>query len=99
METLTRPNGKPYRPRKPPRAEVFYDWDGYSGVVVIGTHDPEKAADMARPLWEHDEPLPSGVRGWWRLVPWCANGEYDRSWVDAPARGQAVVIFRMDWCL
>lgn len=50
-ETFTRPNGKTYRPRKLGLiAEAWEDQDynggGASGVIVLGTLDP----DAARPI-------------------------------------------------
>lgn len=49
---VTRPNGKVYRPRKPPRAvEVDNDagWNEPSTLIyVLGTHDIERAFALAQ---------------------------------------------------
>lgn len=92
-EQITRPNGKPYRRRKPVTVEVYYSSNDAECVIVIGTHDLDAAAALAEHMWEHDEPLPEGRRRWLRLVPWDTGGGYDRSWIDDPARGTAVVTF------
>lgn len=95
MDTLIRPNGKTYRPRREPEAQTFWTYDVMTAVVVVGTHDLEKAAELARPLWEYDEDLPEGRRHWWRLVPWDTSGLFDRSWVDDETRGRPVVVFSL----
>jgi hypothetical protein len=92
----TRPNGLPYRRRAPVRVETYTTADESSAVIVIGTHDVEEAARLARHTWDCDnnpEPLPEGVRRWWRLVPWDTGHGGDRSWIDDPARGRPVVTF------
>jgi hypothetical protein len=49
MDAITRPNGKVYRPRKPPVAQtLWYEDEGIHAVLVFGTHDPV----VARPLAE-----------------------------------------------
>lgn len=96
MTALVRPNGKTYRPRREPRVDVYYDHDDVAGVVVIGTHDLEAATELATPLWEHPEPLPSGTPSWWRLVPWDTGTGYDRNWIVDQERGSPVVIFHPD---
>lgn len=95
-EPIVRPNGKPYRPRTAPRVEEFYASDDEACLVVIGTHDLDVAAELARPSWEscYDGPLPDGVRAWWRLVPWSTGHGYDSSWIDDPVRGRPVVTYR-----
>lgn len=91
---LTRPNGKPYRPRKEPSVDLYEDHhDGLTGFVVLRTHDREKAAEMVAGVWAsyYDGPLPEGRRSWWRLVPW--GYQTDSTWIEDPARGIPVVVF------
>lgn len=90
---LTRPNGKPYRPRSEVRVENYTTTDDMTAVVVIGTHDVDRATELARERWEwdNDPPLPAGVRRWWRLVPWGGHG--DGTWIDDEVRGRPVVTF------
>lgn len=76
--------------------DVYYDHDDVAGVVVIGTHDLGVAAGLAAPEWVHDEPMPSGQRSWWRLVPWDTGTGYDRNWVVDEKRGTPVVTFHPD---
>lgn len=45
---VTRPNGKVYRPRKPPRAVPVEDDRDGSTVYVLGTHDVERARALAQ---------------------------------------------------
>ena len=49
IETFTRPNGKPYKPRSPKL--VAHAWENYddcrSGVIILGTLNPERAHDFA----------------------------------------------------
>ena len=50
VETIIRPNGKPYTPRKGLRQWGFSDEDSWSDfVVVVGTHDIEKARAFGSP--------------------------------------------------
>lgn len=49
---VTRPNGKVYRPRKGPRGIRIDDWDARDDdpnawVYVLGTHDVERAYQLA----------------------------------------------------
>ncbi|MDQ2874825.1 MAG: hypothetical protein M3Y33_08545 [Actinomycetota bacterium] len=95
-EVLTRPNGKPYRPRKVVARFLSGDapdYDEFSGVIVTGTHDQERAATLARALvasefGEGYEPVYSGG-GWWH--DGMEHGQ--RCWVADDERGQAGVIF------
>ena len=49
-EIIIRPNGKQYRPRKGLRQLGFSDYDQFTDyVVVLGTHDIEKARAFASP--------------------------------------------------
>ena len=77
-----RPNGSLYRPRLPLRV-VTTGWndDGYV-VLVYGTHDPDRARDLALSEWaaEMDGPLPEPRPLWTKEVPWDALGlGFDRT--------------------
>lgn len=93
-ETITRPNGKPYRPRKV-TAEAIVDDDGVEcGVVVLGTHDTARAQALAneyvarhvdsRDVAACPEP------GWYRLG--VDSGTF--CWVTDEEHGRAGVWFR-----
>ena len=94
-EVITRPNGKPYRPRKVSCHAVADEWDDVVAVLVLGTHD----AEAARPLAEDCVRLWAGsdctaVRpstGWWRE----AIRDGQRWWTDDEARGRAGVRFEV----
>lgn len=92
-EKITRPNGKTYSPRRPPRVDHYTNHDEVACVVVIGTHDLDVAAQLAASLWDHHEPIPTGTRSWWRIVPWDTGTGYDRNWVTDETRGAPVVYF------
>lgn len=89
-----RPNGKLYRPRKPPRAIVF-DEEGHSdeSVLVLGTHDIKHACEVAE--LEVKRMLGSGLKpgspdkGWY--IEKYRNGEL--TWVYDDVKGQAGVWF------
>lgn len=55
---VVRPNGKIYRPRKPPRSIRIDDWDSEdepnSWVYVLGTHDIERAWQLAQRVYGTD---------------------------------------------
>lgn len=55
---VTRPNGKIYRPRKPPRWIRIDDWDSEdepnSWVYVLGTHDIDRAWQLAQGVYGAD---------------------------------------------
>ena len=99
-ETMQRPNGRTYRPRRP--GLHVYAWENRdggdverAGVIVFGTLDPSKAKDIAQEMceaWYGDtdayhltEPTP----GWWR------NGFTYRgqTWIADEQRGSAGVMF------
>jgi hypothetical protein len=93
---LTRPNGKPYRPRSEIRVEHFTNQDDCTAIVVIGTHDVDRARELALPWWENEydrADFPEGVRRWWRLVPWGYDGG---TWLEDEVRGRPVVTFEPD---
>jgi hypothetical protein len=81
-EVVVRPDGRLYRARKQPRAEIL-DGDcwGLSSVVVWRTHDIDVATALAGETWRReigDGPLPGHVTiGWFKSVPWDSGGCYD----------------------
>lgn len=92
-ETIVRPNGQPYRPRK----VVVESWenDGEDcGCIVLGTHDIERAqplADEACEAW-HGMPATRPELGWWRL-----GYQYgELRWSNDPVKGRAGVYFTAD---
>jgi hypothetical protein len=95
VEPITRPNGKPYRPRKV-IAHGLSDEPGdcITGVLVTGTHGQVRALFLARVLVHREvgpdyEPL-APEAGWWR--DGMDMGE--RSWIADDEHGQAGVLFR-----
>jgi hypothetical protein len=94
ITTITRPNGKPYRPRKVIAACVSDEDGGIGGVMVLGTHDLGRAQALADQYaaWQLDsgyaaaDPLP----GWYREG--FAGGQL--RWITDEERGRAGVWFR-----
>lgn len=97
MADFVRPNGRPYRSRKPGlRAHAWdnegvYDDEG-CGVIVFGTLDPDEARPLAESSAVHwfgagtvDQPTP----GWWR--DGFKLGE--RSWRRDDEKGAPGVMF------
>lgn len=80
-ETISRPAGRPYRARKTPTAQVLVNMDDEpSGVLVLRTHDIDRAARLAEQLWWQatDCQLPAGKTCWQRFVPWGGDsGSYE----------------------
>lgn len=97
-EVIVRPNGKEYRRRKPLSLHTYYS-DGGDGLIVMGTHDVERAQAAAdRTLDELDLLLAEPRRRWLRLVPWDAYGlGVDRSWVEDEVRGTPCVDWMPPW--
>lgn len=93
---ITRPDGRLYRPRKVAAYAVTDpdDGDSLAGVMVLGTHDADRAKPLADSYaaWQ----LGSGysaadpLAGWWR--DGFAGGR--RCWVDDPVTGRAGIWFR-----
>jgi hypothetical protein len=92
-EQIIRPNGKPYRPRKVTGHAVADEDDMVTAVLVLGTHDIERARPFAEEcvrLWVDSSYTAAGpVTGWWR------DGFHmgQRCWADDPVRGRAGVRF------
>lgn len=93
-EAVVRPNGKLYRPRKPPAVESFCDWyDDWEGAVVIRTHDIPLALELAADrIAELDLKPELACINWWRLVPWSATNEFDTNWIVDEVRGVPCVV-------
>jgi hypothetical protein len=94
MTTLTRPNGKPFRPRKVVAHAVTDTDDLLSGVMVLGTHDiprAQKLADQYIPYWlESGYTAADPLTGWWRDGFDCGQ----RRWIRDEEHGRAGVWFR-----
>lgn len=89
---VQRPDGRMYRPRKPPRVVVVdnsEDWRGpYEFVYVLGTHNRDQAAELAKAIRNVQEP---GERDWIRL----AMHDNELRWISDHTRGAAAVIFEV----
>lgn len=93
---VRRPNGKLYKPRIGVTVhEIDSDGDGFAtGVLVLGTHDQERAQTLA----DHVAQRVAGAgfvaagpeAGWYRDS--IARGE--RQWVTDEVRGRAGILFR-----
>jgi hypothetical protein len=94
MAEITRPNGKPYRPRKLVAYAVTDEDEILSGAVVFGTHDPARARDLADELVSRDlgsEYVPvDPVAVWWR--DGFDSGRH--CWITDEEHGRAGVWFR-----
>jgi hypothetical protein len=89
---VTRPNGKVYRPRKQPHAEACKDnYYGEPGVIVVGTHDVDRAERLANAVGGLDEPafLYPRKREWRRDGMHCGQ----REWVFDEEHGVPCVVF------
>lgn len=95
-QVLTRPDGRPYRPRKTSLRARAWENHGYlddgSGVIIFGTLSPDEAQRFALEAAEHwfgpgsvGQPAP----GWWRDT--FDRGE--RCWVQDGRRGAPGVMF------
>lgn len=94
----TRPNGKVYRPRKPPVASVCCSDDYGDGIIVQGTLDVERAREIARKIWgqtDSDDTVDDApfLTAWYRLVPWDAGFGFDSTWMVDERRGSPCVVF------
>lgn len=99
MRALTRPDGRLYRPRSHKlrahaweNPEAWREDDDHSGVIILGTLDPERARPFAVKMCRHwfgvseaERPRP----GWWR--DGFENGE--RRWIHDASRGAPGVMF------
>ena len=94
LESIRRPDGRLYRPRKITGHALADDEDFVTGVLILGTHDVGRAQVLA------DECAVAWVdRGFKAVRPetgWYRDGfEYGRRcWVSDEQRGRAGVLFR-----
>lgn len=94
LTPVTRPDGRVYRPRKPPRVQRIDNDDFFreSGpdfwVYVLGTHDFEQAFELASKAWSGLD-WDSGERAWLRL----GYQDGEPAYVYDPVRGAPTVIF------
>lgn len=93
LVAVTRSNGKVYRPRKAPRAiQVDNTWawedEADSVIVVLGTHDIERAFGLAAKHWPGAQ-KETAHRTWVRET--IRSG--DRTIAYDPVRGAAAVTF------
>ena len=95
LDVITRPNGKPYRPRKVIAYGVYDPDECPESVVVLGTHDVVRAQALATTFVKHDlldsSYAPAGpCTVWWR-----DGMEYGRRvWLNDAEHGRAGVWFR-----
>lgn len=92
---IRRPNGKIYRPRKPPEVTTYQDWrDDLTCGLVLRTDDVELALHLAADaIAEYDLVTESAHAVWWRLVPFkVGSGSYERNWIADPVRGVPCVV-------
>lgn len=93
LATVIRPNGKVYRPRKPPRAVEVDNtegrWDEPTMLVyVLGTHDVERAHALALKL-HHAADKDTAQLSWTRDV----IRNHERVFEYDAEHGAATVIF------
>ena len=90
-ETVERPNGKTYRARKVVAMPVGLD--GLEGVIVLGTHDIDRAKTLADVVVRQEVgPGYEAVRP--GRVWWSDRMRYgERVWEDDAERGRAGVYF------
>lgn len=95
LPPVRRPNGKWYWPRKVNGNAVCDENDNLVAVLVLGTHDVERARplaeDCARAWTDDDGTAASPGAGWWR------DGMRDsrRWWEYDEIRGRAGVWFEV----
>lgn len=97
LPAIERPNGKTYQPRKvvAHRWENDDDWYEGCGVVVLGTHDVERAHRLAQECCEYWFSMSFAVSpevGWFRLGYGGASAG-DPVWLHDAVRGRAGVMF------
>lgn len=94
MNVITRPNGKPYRPRAFITHPVAEEDEWLSGVIVFGTHEIGRAQPFADEYvqWQlgAEYAAEDPVTGWWR--DGMDGGQ--RRWVTDKDHGRAGVYFR-----
>ena len=94
MTGIVRPNGRIYRPKKPPSLEEYTTYDQEDSIVVVRTHDITVATLLAADkIAEYDLQGCEVMQEWWRLVPWDHNGMFPRSWITDEVRGTPCVVW------
>lgn len=92
---VVRPDGRVYKPRKLPRAQVVQNVDDrepYAWVLVLGTHDVDRAHALAARVAAGEgmyADRATAERTWMRLAMRNGDPVYDRD----PVRGAATVTF------
>ncbi|HEY3559636.1 MAG TPA: hypothetical protein VGL05_19340 [Kribbella sp.] len=89
---IQRPNGKTYRPRKPPSIEIVTDLqDDTAAAFVLRTHDMHDAINRITDqlIFEHHLDPTSAHTDWVRLAPW---GDDGGTWITDPVRGTPCVV-------
>jgi hypothetical protein len=93
---VTRPNGRIYRPRKPPRGLPVVNYrDDVEWIYIIGTHDVERARSLAEQIATRDgyelDSTRAPERSWQRLA--MRNG--DQMYVPDEVHGAPTIIFKV----
>lgn len=95
LPAIERPNGKQYRPRKITGNAVGDENGCVIAVIVLGTHDVERARplaeDCARYWVDGGYTAANPEAGWWR------NGFHwgEPTWIDDAVSGRAGVRFEV----
>ena len=90
--TAVRPDGRPYRRKKPPEVVLFepFDYRSEGGVLALRTHDDaevrEEVDRLIRSEWGPGVTTPDPVKTWLRYVPWPV-GDCDTGYVVDEANG------------
>ena len=94
LPVITRPNGKPYRPRKVTAYPVTDEDEITVGAIVFGTHDPGRAQELADQIarWDIGGNFTAAdpVAVWW--ADRFEMGR--RAWVADEEHGRGGVFFR-----
>jgi hypothetical protein len=94
LPVITRPNGKPYQPRKVTAYAVTDDDEITVGVIVFGTHDPARAQELADQIARWDiggnYTAVDPVAVWWDDRFECGR----RVWVTDEEHGRGGIWFR-----
>ena len=89
---MTRPNGKPYRPRITGLRTVAWEGEFSAGVIVFGTLDADEARDTALSwcrYWYGTDSAKYLRPGWFRDGFWMG----ERTWLDDDVKGRPGVMF------
>jgi hypothetical protein len=96
-ETFVRPNGKAYKPRRPPSVAFWLDHHEHEAVAVMRTHDFQRAIELAS-RWIDDLGLDptAAYTTWWRYVPFDPTRTFDASYIYDNVRGVPCVVIPYD---